>query len=411
MKLTRRHILAGAGLSTAAAVAGCGSSKSPTPAGATSAPATTPVTSSAPTATATPAKTPAATPSAAPAFNEAALRQKIASLLVVGFRGEEVNSGDWIVKAIKNQGLGGVILFDIDQLTKKRRNIASPTQVKNLISTLKAASPGRLIVSMDMEGGEIARLNPGDGFPATKSEAQIGAANSPSETRSWAAGMAASMKSIGVNMDYAPVVDLNLNTHNPAIAELDRSFSSSVSVVVANASEEITVMRAAGIKTSLKHFPGFGSATGNTDFGVVDVSKTWKPVELEPYQQLLAAGKVDSILVTHLINSQLDPARLPASLSKAMITGELRGKLGWKGPVVSDDMQAHALTAKYGRAQATGMALEAGMDLLVYCNQQVYDPNIVDETLDTVVGLVRGNHLSEAQIDASVARVDTLRPR
>jgi beta-N-acetylhexosaminidase len=126
---------------------------------------------------------------------------------------------------------------------------------------------------------------------------------------------------------------------------------------------------------------------------------------------LIAAGKVDSVLVTHLLNSQLDPARLPASLSKPMITGELRGKLGWKGPVVSDDMQAHALTAKYGRAQATGMALEAGMDLLVYCNQQVYDRDIVNETLDTVVGLVRGKHLSEAQIDASVARVNTLRPK
>ncbi|HEY1487205.1 MAG TPA: glycoside hydrolase family 3 N-terminal domain-containing protein [Micromonosporaceae bacterium] len=406
-RLTRRQMLAGVGLSAAAGVAGCGSSSHPQPTPTATAAASTPT----PATGTPPSSTTAPTPTRSPAaFDEAALRRKIASLLVVGFRGESVDSGYWIVKAIKEQGLGGVILFDIDQLTKNRRNIASPGQAKSLITSLRNASSGRLIVSMDMEGGQIARLNPADGFPATKSEAQIGAANDPSETRSWASGMAKSMTSIGVNLDYAPVVDLNLNPHNPAIAELDRSFSSSVNVVVENATEEIKVMRAAGIKTSLKHFPGFGSATGNTDFGVVDVSKTWRLVELQPYQKLIAAGLADSILVTHLINAQLDPARLPASLSKPMITGELRGKLGYRGPVVSDDMQAHALTSKYGRAQATGMALEAGMDLLVYCNQQVYDPHIVDETLDTVVGLVRGKHLSEAQIDAAVARVDTLRP-
>src|SRR6185369_3827187 len=327
-RLTRRQLLAGAGLAATAGLAGCGSGKSATP----QAQQTTP-----------PASSPA-TPK--PTLNEAELRKKIASLLVVGFRGQSVNSNDWIVKAIKD-GLGGIILFDRDQLTGNKRNITSPSQVKKLITSLRNAAPGPLIVSIDQEGGLISRLNPSNGFPATKSEAQIGAINQTAQTVAWAQGMVESMKSIGVTMNFAPVVDLNINKNNPAIAKLGRSFSANPDVVVSNATTEIKVHRAGGIKTSIKHFPGFGSATGNTDFGVVDVSKSWRRSELEPFQRLIKTGMADSVLVAHLLNTQIDPSR-PMSLSKKAITDLLRGQLGFKGPVVSDDMQATGITKKYG---------------------------------------------------------------
>jgi beta-N-acetylhexosaminidase len=401
-------MIAGAGLvATATGLAGCGSSaqssaqSSATPTTSAAGPTVAPSSASVSPRPSTPKPKPT---------DDTALRRKIASLVIVGFRGLEVNSSDWIMKAISTQGLGGVILFDRDQLTNARRNISSPKQVTALIRTLRSASPLRLIVSMDQEGGQISRLNPGDGFPATRSEAQIGAINSPSTTRSWAAGMAHSLSSIGANYNYAPVVDLDVNPRNPAIGALGRSFSANPTVVVANASLEIQAMRAAGVRTVLKHFPGFGSATGNTDFGVVDISKTWKPIELVPFQKLIAAGTVDSIMAAHLLNRQLDPSR-PASLSHAVVDGLLRGKLGWNGVVVSDDMQAAAITEKYGRAEATALALEAGLDLLVYANQQIYNPSIVTQTVDTVVGLVHGGRLTEAQIDQKVARVNALRPK
>ncbi len=393
--VTRRRVLVGFGsAAVAAGLAGCGSSSKPKP---------TP--SASPSST---SRTPTPTPSAT-ATSDAALRRKIASLLIVGFRGTSVNSSDWIVRAIADQGLGGVILFDVDQQTKGRRNITSPAQVTALIRSLRSASPGGLIVSIDQEGGQVARLNPSDGFPATRSEADIGAAHSLTATRTWANGIATTLRSIGVTLNFAPVVDLNLNPRNPAIGELGRSFSANPDVVVANATVEIAAHKAAGVRTVLKHFPGFGSATGNTDFGVVDVSKTWKPIELEPFQKLIASGAAQCVLAAHLLNTQLDP-KLPASLSHAVVTGLLRGKLGWKGPVVSDDMQAVAITSRYGRAEATTLALEAGLDLLVYANQETYNPDIVNQTVDTVVGLVRAGHLTEADIDAKVARVNTLRP-
>jgi beta-N-acetylhexosaminidase len=382
-RLTRRMLLGGA--ASAAVVAGlpgCGSDDDPKP-----------KTTSSPTS-----------------LDEGALRRKIASLLVVGFRGQQVNDNDWIVKAIKG-GLGGVILFDKELKTDEPRNITSPDQVTALVKSLKQASPGRLIVSIDQEGGQVTRLNPSDGFPATKSQAEVGAANSATTTRDWAQGLVHSLTSIGVNLNYAPVVDLNVNPDNPAIAELDRSFSANPNVVVTNATEEIRVHRSAGVKTSLKHFPGLGSATGNTDFTAVDVSKTWTRKELDPFQRLIHDGMADSVLVGHLVNTQLDASRRPASLSRPVVTDLLRGQLGWKGPVVTDDMQAAAITSQFALDEAVALALEAGDDLLVFANQQTFDANIVDETVNNVLNLVRNGRITQARIDESVTRVDTLRPK
>jgi len=386
--LPRRSLLAGVGTATVASLTAC-------QAGRATAPTAKPTTGT--------ARPTAGQP------DEAALRRKIASLLVVGFRGDRVNRNDWIVGAI-GAGLGGVILFDRDLETKSERNIRSPQQVTALIKDLKDASSGRLIVSIDQEGGRTARLNPSNGFPSTRSEAEIGAENSPSATRQWARGLVASLSQVGVNLNYAPVVDLNVNPESRAIGALDRSFSADPDVVVSNATVEIQAHRAAGVKTSLKHFPGIGSAAGNTDFEVVDVTATWRRVELEPFRRLIQTNRVDSILAAHVLVKQLDPNR-PASLSRAVITDLLRGDLGWKGPVVSDDMQAVAITRRYGSVEAVHLALQAGVDLLVFANQQVYDPQIFDKTLDAVVELVRRGQLTEARIDESVARVDALRPR
>ncbi|WP_255511005.1 glycoside hydrolase family 3 N-terminal domain-containing protein [Micromonospora sp. WP24] len=387
VRVPRRLLLTGAGSAAVAALTACQASQSTTP------------------------PTPQPThPTTNGQLDEAALRRKIASLLVVGFRGDSVGRDDWIIRAIRN-GLGGVILFDRDLRTDTERNIRSPQQVTTLIRDLKNAAPGRrLIVSIDQEGGRTSRLKPDNGFPATRSEAEIGAENSPAATREWARGLVASLTRIGVNLNYAPVVDLNVNPDSRAIGRLDRSFSANPDVVVSNATEEIHAHRAAGVKTSLKHFPGIGSAAGNTDFEVVDVSSTWKRVELEPFRRLIRAGAADSVLVAHVLNKQLDP-NLPASLSPTIVTKLLRGELGWQGPVVSDDMQAAAITRRHGSADAVRRALQAGVDLLVFANQQVFDPGIVDKTLDTVVDLVRRGQLSQERIDQSVARVDALRPK
>ncbi|NUT35517.1 MAG: twin-arginine translocation signal domain-containing protein [Hamadaea sp.] len=386
-QLSRRQLLAGAALAATAAACGNGDEDTPSAASPTTAKPAGGATSA--------------------ALDEAAIRRKVASLLVVGFRG--TSAPDWMVRAVRDHGIGGIILFDTDQLTGQKRNIISPAQAKALVSSLQSAGGGNLIVSIDQEGGQISRLNPSNGFPASQSQEQVGAVNQAAHTTAWAQGLVNSMKSIGATMNYAPVVDLDVNPSNPAIGELGRSFSADPNIVVANATEEIKVHRAGRIKTSIKHFPGFGSATGNTDFDVVDVSSTWKRAELEPFQRLIDTGMTDSVLVAHLLNKQLDAER-PMSLSRKVVTDLLRGRLGWQGPVVSDDMQATGITERYSTADAFTFAVQAGVDLLVYANQQVYNTKIVDELLGVAVQRVRSGALTMAQIDAAVARVDKLRP-
>lgn len=331
----------------------------------------------------------------------------IGRLLVVGFRGSTLSASPEIRDAIEAGNLGGVILFDRDQLTRGTRNITSPGQLAALTKALHAAAPGRLIVAVDEEGGRVARLGPQDGFPATESEAALGERNDLAHTRTATGAMARTLASMAIGLNFAPVVDLNLNPRNPAIGALDRSFSADPAVVVANASVEIEAHHAAGVKNAIKHFPGEGSATGNTDFGVVDVTATWSRKELDPFRSLVSAGLPDAVMVGHIVNRTLDRT-YPAALSKATVTGLLRGELGWSGAVASDDLQAAAITKAFGAQEAIERALVAGVDLLVFANQQVYDGQIVAHTIDTIVGLVRARRVSENLIEAAAARVETL---
>ena len=336
------------------------------------------------------------------------LRQRIARLLVVGFRGLRVEADDWVAANIAVDGLGGVILFDKDR-SLATRNIRTPRQVTRLVSDLRALAPEReLIVAIDQEGGLVIRLSPAYGFPALASEAAIGG-KGDAAVRTWADGLVATLADVGINLNLAPVVDLNVNPKNPAIGALHRAFSADPAVVAMDAAIEIQAHRAANVRTALKHFPGLGSATKNTDFGVSDVTRTWSEQELDPYRLLLGQGLVDMVMTGHLVNGQVD-ASAPASLSRGTVTDLLRDELGWDGVVITDDLQAGAITDAFGAEDAVALALDAGNDLLLFANQQVYDPDIVSWAVDLIEGFVSAGRIPEARIDKSYARVTSLFP-
>jgi len=403
--LSRRDVLRGAALSGIALfLAACGSSATPAP---STAPGTTSSTSPGPSPS--PAQsTPAALPSPSPTpATSVPLGRKVAGLMVVGFRGSALGDAPWVRTALAESGLGGVILFDRDQLTGGSRNLLSPAQVNGLTRDLAAAAGARrIIVSVDEEGGIVTRLGPNHGFPAFASEATIGA-GSATAARSWARGIATTLAANGFNLNFAPVVDLDVNPRSPAIGALDRSFSANADVVVARATVEVDEHRASGVRTTLKHFPGIGSSTTNTDFGVADVTKTWTRNELEPFRRLIATGKADLVMAGHVVNGQLDTDR-PASLSKATVSGLLRGELGWDGIVVTDDLQAAAITEAFGRDEAILLALEAGNDLLLFANQQVYDSTLVSRVVKVVEAAIASARIPQARIDEAYDRVQRL---
>lgn len=324
-------------------------------------------------------------------------------MLIVGFRGLEIGAADPITKALAG-GLGGVILFDRDQTTGGRRNVASPRQLAALTASLRAAAAGPLLIALDQEGGRVSRLNPVMGFPATKTQAAIGATDDPAVARAAGRAMGATMAAAGIDLDLAPIVDVNVNPKNAAIGALERSFSADPSVVAALAQAEIEGLHESGVRATLKHFPGLGSAAANTDFAVVDVTKTWTDTELEPFETLIGAGLPDAIMTGNILNRTLDPDR-PASLSAATVDGLLRTRLGWAGVVVTDDLDAVAITSRFKRAEAVALAIEAGNDLLLFANQATYVPDLADALIDTIAGHVASGRIAEARIDAANARI------
>jgi len=220
--------------------------------------------------------------------------------------------------------------------------------------------------------------------------------------------IAETLDSVGVTLNLAPVVDLNVNPTNPIIGSLGRSFSADPAVVTAQAEAFIEGHRAVGVRTTLKHFPGHGSSTGDTHLGVVDVTDTWSPIELEPFANIVRDGLADAVLTAHVFNATLDPEH-PATLSPPTITGILRHQVGWDGVVISDDMQMGAIRDAYGYADAVRLAILAGVDVLTIAQQQVYEPGIVETTIDLIEGFVRDGTLSEARIDESYARIQALK--
>jgi beta-N-acetylhexosaminidase len=326
-------------------------------------------------------------------------------MLLVGFRGLTVEESGSILSDIRDHALGGVVLFDYDTPTRTPvRNVASPQQLTALVAGLQAAAATPLIVAIDEEGGLVARLDQRHGFPPTVSEQEMGERNDAAFTRQQAGAMARTLRSVGINLNLAPVVDLNVNPDNPIIGSLGRSFSADPAIVTEQATAFIGAEHAVGVKCTLKHFPGHGSSTGDTHLGVVDVTGTWSPVELEPFRNLVSAGLPDAILTAHVFNSKLDPA-YPATLSQATITGILREQLGYDGVVLSDDMQMGAIRDAFGYPDALRLAIEAGIDMLTIANQQVFEEGIVGHTIDLIEQMVGRGQIDADRIDGSYRRI------
>ena len=339
------------------------------------------------------------------------LDQKIGQMLMVGFRGTDLTQAGFIAEAIKAQRLGGVILFDYDVVTKQRgRNIDSATQLQHLTAQLQEQAKGSLLIAVDQEGGRIARLNPHNGFPTSLSHWQLGQQNKPQLTLTEAGKIASQLQTMGINLNFAPVVDLCVNPDNPVIARLERCFSSDPQQVAKQARLYMTAHHQAGVLTVLKHFPGHGSSKSDSHLGLTDVSQTWSPAELIPYRTLIATGPVDAIMVAHVFNSGIDQ-QFPASLSAKTIHGLLREQLGFKGVVISDDLQMAALSKYYSLDEILYRAIRAGTDILVFGNNLAYDDTIVSKAIAAIKQQIHQKRLSEARIEQSYRRILQLKEK
>jgi beta-N-acetylhexosaminidase len=288
-------------------------------------------------------------------------------VLMVGIRGGTMDDPRTRedVDACKQARVGGVILFATDLGEGGDRNIHHPMQVRRLVGDLRHELGADLIVSIDQEGGQVARLRPERGFEPHVSAALFGRLD-PHSQRAQARSQARQLASLGVDLNFAPCVDLSVNPDCPVIAGKDRAFGKDPVAAASCAGVWIEEYARVGVHCCLKHFPGHGSATNDTHEGLTDITETYQEApELGVFERLIAQH-ADSVAVMtgHLMHRTIDK-HLPASLSRAHTGGLLRARLGFEGVVVTDSLDMGAITERFDPVEAMVLALNAGTDILL----------------------------------------------
>ncbi|MFT4785306.1 MAG: beta-N-acetylhexosaminidase [Cyclobacteriaceae bacterium] len=288
----------------------------------------------------------------------------IGQMIMVGLNDiDDKEEASTTLDAIEAGHISGIILFEKDLRVPDTKQ-----KLKRLIWELQETAAVPLFIGIDEEGGRVNRLKPKYGFPKTVSAQYLGEIDQLDSTYYYASQTAKNLKEHGFNVNYAPTVDVNINPENPVISGYERSYSADYKKIIQHAQQVIKAHEEQNILTVLKHFPGHGSSTKDTHLGVADVSDTWKIEELFPYQALISAGRAKSVMSSHIVNRSLDDSMLPGTLSDKMINGLLRQKMGFNGVIFTDDMHMGAIAKNYGFEESIVLAINAGVDVLMFSN-------------------------------------------
>jgi len=347
-------------------------------------------------------------------YSDDEVKKLIGNMFIIGFYGTDINESSQITKDIQEYHLGGVILFDKHPSRRKEfKNIKNPKQLKALTKKLQEYSDYPLFIAIDQEGGKVARLKKRNGFtkkdyPSAK---DISTEYTLDSIKKIYNNMGKTLADAGVNLNLAPSVDMEINPKNVVIVKLKRSYGKESKEVVKFSKVFIDAMNNNHVLTSLKHFPGHGSSMGDTHKGFVDITKSWKSKELEPFQMLIKDDRADTIMVAHVFHKDMD-ADYPASLSYKIVTDKLRVEMGYDGVVVTDDLQMYAISKHFDLNKTIELSINAGVDLLLFGNQ--LDPKNIISTkklVDTTFFLVKEEKISiETLLDAN-KRIGFLKDR
>ena len=332
------------------------------------------------------------------------LRWKLGQMIIVGFVGQTVP--DSVLADLSTQNLGGIVL------STGNGNLKSPTQIQQLIAQIKGEAQTPPFIAVDQEGGNVARLNSTNGFKSTYTAYQLGTTfASLDSTQAEAALMASWLTTCGFNVNFAPVADVDVNPTSPAIGYYGRSFSADPLIVAAHDKMFIDQFHAANIVTTLKHFPGHGSAGTDSHLTLPDITNTWTSAELIPYQELLKTNSVDMVMVGHLYDANIDSV-YPTSLSHATIQRLLRDSLNYNGVVITDDLyNMKAITDNYGFYDAAQLSINAGTDILLYVYNLENNASLCRQLIDSLESKVHRGLIPEARIDESYNRILQLKAR
>uniref|UniRef100_I2Q275 Beta-glucosidase-like glycosyl hydrolase n=1 Tax=Desulfovibrio sp. U5L TaxID=596152 RepID=I2Q275_9BACT len=350
---------------------------------------------------------PAAAASRAPALLAAmTLEEKVGQIFMVWFEGPDVSPET--AALIRDHRLGGVILY------ANAGNIETPGQVARLTASLQATAADTpqglgLLVGVDQEGGPVARLRRGfTVFPSQMAQAAAGRADL---VRQAAAATGRELLAVGINTDFAPVADVNVNPANPVIGI--RSFGANPADVARFTAAATAGYASVGAICTPKHFPGHGDTAVDSHVGLPRVdhdAATLSRIDFPPFRAAFAAG-APAVMTAHVLTPDLEPDNLPATLSRRMLSGVLRGRLGFDGVIFTDSLGMGAVAATYGTAEAAVMALAAGADVLLVGADAGRPASERLEAMDQVLLAVRTGRVPVNRLDTAVLRVLRLKER
>ena len=297
--------------------------------------------------------------------------------------------------------VGGIIYFTW------AHNTRTPHQIADLSNGIQKASLDLprglpLLISTDQEHGIVARVGkPATLFPGAMA---IGAGGSRTDARTLGRISGAELHAIGIRQDYSPDADVNVNPANPVIGV--RSFGADPEAVAGLVAAEVKGYQGSGVAATAKHFPGHGDTAVDSHFGfpvITHSREVWQSLDAVPFRAAVRAG-IDSIMTAHIMVPALDDSGDPATLSHPILTGILRGELGYDGVVVTDSLGMEGVRQKYGDDRVPVLALKAGVD-------QLLNPPSLDIAWNAVLNAVRGGELTEARLDESILRVLRLKAK
>lgn len=329
------------------------------------------------------------------------VKKKIGQMMVIGFDGKTVP--DSVKELIQEYHIGSIILFG--------RNIGTPEEVLTLTRDLqaeakKAGYTHPLLICIDQENGVVRRL--GEGATMFPGGMTLGATDQPENAYRIGYASAVELKALGVNWNLAPVVDVNNNPDNPVIGV--RSFGELPDKVAEFGKQSMKGMQEAGIATTLKHFPGHGDTNVDSHKDLPTIShdmERLEQVELAPFKECIEAG-ADTVMTAHVYFPAIETDEgVPATLSKKVITGLLREKLGFNGVVTTDCMEMNAISQTIGTPRGGVEAVKAGVDMIMVSHRYEWQVDTIKE----IISAVENGEIDEALIDAALNRIQVLKEK
>jgi len=328
-------------------------------------------------------------------------------LFIIGFHESTATSTSSIGTLLTSSNIGGVLLAEPDNSTAIRP-IQNPAQLKQIVIDLQTLARTPLFISVDEEGGAVRALKKKHGFKEILRSA-FSYNTLPSQTLyNDSLATAVYLQSFGVNLNFAPVVDLRINPTNPIIGAWGRSYSRHATRTNILANAFIRGHTNANVVTSLKHFPGHGSSKKDSHIDVADVTKSYTNAEMQPFTSIAGKNRVPMVMVGHLMNTKID-STYPASLSSTHV--RMLRNTGFTGVIITDDLDMSAIQKKWSREEASVQALRAGNDMIIISFYN--DASIAEyaSIRNAVLDAVRAGIISEKDIAVKYERVQTLKKK